>query len=135
MVFDTLRGGLTRLPQVLVVANPRAGLELLYTCCVARRRIHTARGGARGRDGHRSAGLAATGWIGCLALLVLIPSPAHAYLDAGTGSMIVQAIIAAAAGTFLTVRLYWSRIKARFLGEKQVEANVKPSEDLENEPG
>lgn len=38
-----------------------------------------------------------------------------AYLDPGSGSFVVQALIAMFAGVAVTVRLYWHKIKA-FLG-------------------
>lgn len=40
---------------------------------------------------------------------------ALAYIDPGTGSFLVQAIVAAVAGIAVTTRMYWQRIK-RFLG-------------------
>jgi hypothetical protein len=33
------------------------------------------------------------------------------YLDPGAGSLVVQGLIALAAGTAVTVRLYWKRMK------------------------
>ena len=37
-----------------------------------------------------------------------------AYLDAGSGSLIVQAVVAGAAGALVAVRLGWRRIADRF---------------------
>ncbi|HEX7016750.1 MAG TPA: hypothetical protein VF191_14675 [Cyclobacteriaceae bacterium] len=37
---------------------------------------------------------------------------AHAYLDPGTGSMIVQAIVGVVAVAGTSVALYWQRVKA-----------------------
>lgn len=37
-----------------------------------------------------------------------------AYLDAGTGSLIVQAVVAGAAGALVAVKLGWRRITDRF---------------------
>lgn len=52
------------------------------------------------------------------ALLVGISATgAHAYLDAGTGSMILQLILGGAAGLLLAARLYWHRFLS-FLGIK-----------------
>ncbi len=34
-----------------------------------------------------------------------------AYIDPGAGSFLVQALVAAAAGIAITVRLYWKRVK------------------------
>lgn len=44
--------------------------------------------------------------------------PAHAYLDPGTGSLIIQGIIGAIAAIGVTSRLYWYRIKAYFNGDQ-----------------
>ncbi|MFK3984668.1 hypothetical protein ACI2K4_30380 [Micromonospora sp. NPDC050397] len=37
-----------------------------------------------------------------------------AYLDAGSGSLIVQAVIGGAAGVAVAAKLYWRRIFGRF---------------------
>lgn len=42
---------------------------------------------------------------------------AHAYLDAGTGSMILQLLLGGAAGLMLAIKLYWYRLLS-FLGIK-----------------
>lgn len=42
---------------------------------------------------------------------------AHAYLDAGTGSMILQLLLGGAAGLLLAIKLYWYRFLS-FLGIK-----------------
>jgi flagellar biosynthesis protein FliR len=53
--------------------------------------------------------------IGCLAvLLVPIARPAHAYLDPGTGSMILQIILGGVAGVLVAMKLYWRRVKEFF---------------------
>ncbi len=41
---------------------------------------------------------------------------AHAYLDPGTGSIIVQAIIAGLAGSLLALKMFWTRITGFFSG-------------------
>jgi hypothetical protein len=46
--------------------------------------------------------------------LFLFPVPAHAYLDPGTGSYLLQVALAALVGTLFAVRLFWGRIKAFF---------------------
>lgn len=48
------------------------------------------------------------------ALLVSIGSPAHAYLDPATGSIIVQSIIAAVAGWMVYSRALASRAREFF---------------------
>lgn len=45
---------------------------------------------------------------GCVALLCGMP--AHAYIDPGTGSALIQGLIAGIAAIGITVRLYWHRI-------------------------
>lgn len=37
-----------------------------------------------------------------------------AYLDAGSGSLIVQAVVGGAAGAAVAAKLYWRRLIARF---------------------
>jgi hypothetical protein len=37
--------------------------------------------------------------------------PAHAYLDPGTGSMVIQAVVAGVVGALALGRLYWARLK------------------------
>jgi multisubunit Na+/H+ antiporter MnhC subunit len=39
---------------------------------------------------------------------------AHAYLDPGTGSFIIQAVVAGVATTLFLLKLYYSRLKAAF---------------------
>ncbi len=39
-----------------------------------------------------------------------------AYVDPGTGSLFIQAIIGAIIGVGITVKIYWFKLKERFLG-------------------
>ena len=41
-----------------------------------------------------------------------------AYLDPGTGSLIIQVVIASVLGGLFTVKVYWGRIKAFFRRDK-----------------
>lgn len=53
-----------------------------------------------------------TGSFTTLILLTSFYSPAAlAYLDPGTGSLILQGLIAAIAGSLLTIKLYWYKLK------------------------
>ena len=54
-------------------------------------------------------------------LLSFIPHTL-AYIDPGTGSIILQAIAAAIAGAAIIVRIYWHRL-LRFFGLRK---NIKP---------
>jgi hypothetical protein len=47
-------------------------------------------------------------------LILLTPSPALAYIDPGTGSIIFQGIIAAAAAGAAVMLSYWQRLKNLF---------------------
>lgn len=40
---------------------------------------------------------------------------AHAYLDPGTGSILVQSLLAGIAGAVAVLSLYWHRVKAFFV--------------------
>jgi hypothetical protein len=49
-----------------------------------------------------------------LAWVTIFPTEAMAYLDPGTGSLIVQSVIAALAAAGFAIRLYWGRIRLVF---------------------
>jgi hypothetical protein len=49
-----------------------------------------------------------------LALVACYEVPLYAYIDPGTGSMLVQGIIAAIAGAAVMLRLSWARIRSLF---------------------
>ena len=44
--------------------------------------------------------------------------PAHAYLDPGTGSILLQGLIAAVAAVTVGVRIYFSKIRGLFRSQK-----------------
>jgi len=46
-------------------------------------------------------------------------APACAYLDPGTGSMIVQAVIAAIAAVSVSAGIFWKRLKSFFGKDKE----------------
>jgi hypothetical protein len=63
----------------------------------------------------------------CLLLaLVLTPSPAWAYLDPGTGSIILQVLLGGVGGALVIARLYWGQIKEFFSRKPQ---DVQPTAD------
>lgn len=47
-------------------------------------------------------------------LLALLPSPAHAYLDPVSGSIILQVIAAGIFAGVVTTKRFWARIKRAF---------------------
>lgn len=46
---------------------------------------------------------------------VALSARANAYLDAGTGSYVLQMIIAGTLGGFFTLKTYWRVLKSKFL--------------------
>lgn len=57
-----------------------------------------------------------------LAFLITLPSPAYAYLDPGTGSLILQAAIGTVAGALVALRIYWQKIKTFFTTKRTAES-------------
>ena len=55
-------------------------------------------------------------------------APAYAYLDPGAGSMILQALIGAAAAGVTVISVYWQKVKA-FVSEKFVKTSKKHVEN------
>jgi hypothetical protein len=53
-------------------------------------------------------------------------SPAHAYLDPGIFSIVLQSILAAIAGIVATYRLWIFRIKSIFKKKKKIENDCDP---------
>jgi hypothetical protein len=45
-------------------------------------------------------------------LLLLVPSLAHAYLDPGTGSYVLQLLIGTVLGGLFAIGLFWRRVGA-----------------------
>jgi hypothetical protein len=66
-----------------------------------------------------------------VAVGVLFPRDAFAYLDPGTGSMVFQTVVAALAAVAYGVRVYWARIRRWFSGG----SNVPPPDDAGHPPG
>lgn len=59
-----------------------------------------------------------------IAVLAGWHTPAHAYLDPGTGSMILQGIIGAVVGGLIALKLYWSRLK-EFLSVRRMRRSAE----------
>ena len=49
-----------------------------------------------------------------LSISLATSGPAHAYIDPGAGSIMLQGIIAALAGVGVVLKLFWSKIKSLF---------------------
>jgi len=53
-------------------------------------------------------------------VLLAISLNAHAYLDPGTGSMLLQVILGGIAAVGVAVKLYWHKLRAAFgMGKKE----------------
>jgi len=50
-------------------------------------------------------------------VVLLAPAPAFAYIDPGTGSFVIQGIIAAVVGVGFAVKMFWRRIRAFLTGK------------------
>lgn len=63
-----------------------------------------------------------------LILLSLLPVTAQAYLDPGTGSIILQGLIAGIAVAWFTIKTYWYKLAALF-GKKAPESLLEDEHD------
>lgn len=66
--------------------------------------------------------------VAMLSVLLLFAFPALAYLDPGTGSIILQGIIASILVGFASIKLWWYKLKSFFTTKKQSD-----SSDVETE--
>ncbi len=62
-----------------------------------------------------------------------IAPPAHAYLDPGTGSMLLQLLLGGVAGVLVVGKLYWHRVKAFFGRESAPRPNPDNAADSDGE--
>jgi hypothetical protein len=62
-----------------------------------------------------------------LITLLFVTESAHAYLDPGTGSILVQSLIAVVAGAAVVLKLYWQKVKAFLFGRS--EKGGSPADD------
>lgn len=63
-----------------------------------------------------------------------ISGKAHAYLDPGTGSLLIQGIIGAVAAIGVTLKLYWHKVRVMFGGgeEKAKKQAMKEKKEQKN---
>jgi len=61
-------------------------------------------------------------------VIVIFPSPAMAYIDPGSGSMLLQIILGGVAGLFVIFKLYWHRLLTVLGIRKETEAPDEKSE-------
>lgn len=53
-----------------------------------------------------------------IAFVLTFSAPAYAYLDPGTGSAVLSAIIGAIAAIFIAIKTYWYKLKSIFSRKK-----------------
>lgn len=60
-------------------------------------------------------------------VVLLVPTQAMAYLDPGSGSMLLQLLLGGVAGLAVVVKLFWHRLLA-FFGVKKSDRDADPSD-------
>jgi len=58
--------------------------------------------------------------VAMIALVSSFDGPLYAYLDPGTGSMVIQAVIAGVVGALAVGRLYWYKLRSLFRSNDSV---------------
>ena len=64
-----------------------------------------------------------------LVLAALTATPAFAYLDPGTGSMILQVLLGGVAAASVALKLYWDRIKSFFVRTPKTETPTNDGDE------
>jgi hypothetical protein len=59
--------------------------------------------------------------VTALFLLTLAPPPAHAYIDPGAGSYMLQLLLAGAVSLLFGIKVFWGKIVAFFKGKPDQE--------------
>ena len=65
--------------------------------------------------------------------LVGFSAAAHAYLDPGTGSILVQSLLAGIAGAAAVLSLYWQRVKAFFVNLRKSSRDAHSATSTDND--
>lgn len=67
--------------------------------------------------------------------LVGFSAAAHAYLDPGTGTILVQSLLAGVAGAVAVVGLYWQRLKGFFTNMRKSSRGARDSANSTDNDG
>ena len=62
----------------------------------------------------KRAGLLAATLLVLAASFVAVPKPVYAYIDPGTGSLVIQAVLVAVLTVGATVKIFWHQIKEKY---------------------
>ena len=63
-----------------------------------------------------------------LGVMAIWSPPAHAYLDPGTGSIVLQVILGGIAGVLVAGKLYWSKLKQLVGRDRSEKASQRTDE-------
>jgi hypothetical protein len=67
-------------------------------------------------------------------ILSILAKPPH-YLDPGSGSMLIQIVLAVLLGAGVAVKIFWRNIKTIFTGKKTSDASVEdPTGVVDDDP-
>ena len=69
-----------------------------------------------------------------LSLFFIFTTPAHAYLDAGTGSMLLQLLLGGLAGLAVILKLFWHKVLGLFGISRAEPEDVNSSDNESFEP-
>lgn len=69
------------------------------------------------------------------ALIASLGAPAYAYLEPGTGSMLLQLILGGVAGVGIAVKLYWQQISSIFRASGRKSGVATSELELDHESG
>lgn len=70
----------------------------------------------------------------CLVLSIVMVKPAYAYLDPGTGSAVLQGVLAAITMAVIALKIYWQKILDLLGLRKKTHVPEKKSEESEKSP-
>ena len=72
--------------------------------------------------------------FGLASIGILMPLPAFAYIDPGTGSMILQLLLGGVAGALIVLKLYWQKLLSMFgLGSRTSQKDPLEAKDAPKE--
>ena len=64
-----------------------------------------------------------------LLFLMIVPRPAYAYIDPGSGSIIWQLLLASLLSALVLFKVYWYKIRSLFTGRGQAEREDSDLDD------
>jgi hydrogenase-4 membrane subunit HyfE len=68
--------------------------------------------------------------IALIFFLLVLPQPAQAYIDPGTGSYVLQLVIGGFLGGLFIAKNYWQTIKSKITKPKTSDPNHEPKKEI-----